>query len=162
MKTIAIRSVLFLAAATAFSGMAFAGEYRCQAPANPNRGNPGPFSIRVSAWAVGGEVELTAKDPSADPATAKDKTLSFGKVASVGVLNAADSGTRLAFEQALGMYGEPDVSGIKAEDLNKVTRIEAAAASMEVVIIRFFAGKSQLGGAFTEGGLGTACLATNP
>ncbi len=136
--------------ARATDGAANAAAYQCLAKKNPNRGLMTDMLIDVTPAEVGGEIAVTVNGARNVVAT----------VAEAGVLPKSAGG---AFSAVLGLLHEPDVSGIAAADLDRVsslTVLKGALGDDEILVVRMFAGDEQIGGSLMMAGQGSACLPT--
>ncbi|MGZ3652381.1 MAG: hypothetical protein ACXVB9_07625 [Bdellovibrionota bacterium] len=143
MKLISSLAILFAVS----SASAFAQDYNCHAPANPNRGFAKAMDVTLSPDAMGGSFRANGKE--------------LGKISQISTLDRSKADQKEAFDFLLGYLNEQDVSGLDPAALKRVTSIVAYqfTPDTDTTLYRFYEGSKQTGGSFASQGLGTACLA---
>ncbi|MBX9769245.1 MAG: hypothetical protein K2X47_18355 [Bdellovibrionales bacterium] len=121
--------------------------YKCDAPANPNRGFKTAFSVEVKGERPGAEIIVTA---------ANGKKQVVGKVTSLSTVFKKQGAP---FQNIIGLISEEDISGVKQiDEVDRIETVNSRSGEQEVLVIRLFVNKTQIGGTFLINMMGTACL----
>lgn len=146
-----MKVLIFVSMISSMATTALADVYSCIAKANPARGISQSFEVQVKPAQVGGLLTIKANG----------RETKLGKITQIAVFAKDNPTQRQVFDLTLGLIHEPDVSGVPANDINKITAIkvlQASTAQGEASVYQLFSGSQQVGGTILIDMQGTACL----